>query len=223
MRLVALLTAVLALPAAAQAARALPWEGLPVPPWQGRFDDPQEGPAPVPVLPTSAALRVRLAADGAFRVLDGRGVVRLRAGLPGRPLRVWRDGGVPVPAPWNAIPFPPEAGNPLFSEAFWAQADPRRGLAGLLWIQDDGERTLSLVHPATGKVAFLPLPEVAGVELRFLAAGLVAEERSGSGGRVRRWILPWVALAPALARLAPPAEPPKAGTALQPFPREKGF
>ncbi len=227
MRLVApLLSALLGVAAGAQAPRTLPWEGQPTPQWQGLFEEPADSPPP-PAPAGPVFLGVRLGPDGALRVVDGRGVVRLRAGLPGRPLRVWRDGGLPVSRPWARIPFPAAAPNPLFTSAFWSQADPRRGLAGLLWIQDDGERTLSLVHPATGKVAFLPLPEGVGVDLAFLPAGLVAVERpaegSGPVGRVRRWLLPWVALVPVLARLAPPAEAPRAGTALDPFPREKGW
>lgn len=228
MRLVAcLLMASLAAPGQAPSARLLPWEGQPAPAWQGLFDDlpdhPVPGTAPIP----AGALKVRISSDGALAVVDGRGVIRLRSGLPGRPRRVWRDGGLPVAPPWSGIKFPPTAVNPLFSETFWAQEDPRKGLAGLLWIQDDGERTLSLVHPATGKVAFLPLPEGTGVDLSFQPTGLVAAERPaeepGADRRVRRWILPWVALVPVLARLAPPAEAPRAGTALQPFPRETGW
>jgi hypothetical protein len=211
----------------AQSARVLPWEGLPAPFWQGLFEDLPDSPPPPPALSKAGDLWVRLGADGGLAVVDSRGVIRLRAGLPGRPIQVWRDGGIPVPAPWSRIPFAPAAANPLFLETFWNQGDPRRGLSGLLWIQDDGERILSLVHPATGKVAFLPLPEGAGVDLSFLASGLAAAERplegAGQGRRVRRWILPWVALVPVLARLAPPADPPRAGTALQPFPREKGW
>jgi hypothetical protein len=129
-----------------------------------------------------------------------------------------------VSPPWALIAFPAEADHPLFSESFWAQEDPRRGLGGLLWILDDSERVLTLVHPATGKVAFLPLPEAVGVDLCFLPTGLVVFERAPEGllqdRRVRRWILPWVALVPVLAKLAPPAVPPRAGTALQPFPKE---
>lgn len=227
MRLVApFLSALLGGIAAAQAPRVLPWEGQPTPQWQGLFEEPADSPPP-PVPPQVVFLKVRLGADGALRVADARGVIRLRTGLPGRPLRVWRDGGNPVPAPWAEIPFPAAAPNPILSRAFWSQEDPRRGLAGLLWVQDDGERMLSLVHPATGKVAFLPLPEGVGVDLAFLPTGLVAAERpaegSGPVGRVRRWLLPWVALVPVLARLAPPAEAPRAGTALVPFPQEKGW
>lgn len=227
MRLVALLlSALLGAAAVAQAPRILPWEGQPTPQWQGLFEEPLDRPPPqAPGQPVF--FRVQVGADGALRVVDGRGVIRLRAGLPGRPLRVWRDGGVPVPAPWAAIPFPAAAPNPIFTPAFWALEDPRLGLAGLLWIQDDGERMVSLVHPATGKVAFLPLPEGVGVDLGFLPAGLLAVERPAEGstpvGRVRRWLLPWVALVPVLARLAPAAGPPRAGTALEPFPREQGW
>ena len=222
MRLVPLLlSAVLSGPGTAQAARVLPWENLQAAFWLGLFEDPPTSPPPAAV--QSGPLRVRIGIEGTLTVLDSTGVIRLRSGLPGRPVRVWRDGGVPVAPPWTAVPFPQAADNPLFSEAFWALEDPRRGLSGLLWVQDDGDRTLSLVHPATGKVAFFPLPEGPGLDLAFLPSGLVAAERPGPGGRLRRWILPWVALVPILARLAPPAEAPQAGTALQPFPREKGW
>jgi hypothetical protein len=225
-RLVSLLL-ILHLGASAQTVRLLPWEGLPAPLWQGLFEELPDSAPPPPSLPTASPLRVRLGADGALTVLDARGIIRLRAGLPGRPVRVWRDGGVPVPAPWSAVPFSSADAHPLFAQAFWANGDPRKGLAGLLWVQDDSERMLSLVHPATGKVAFLPLPEGSGVDLTFQPSGLVAAERPGDGavpaGRVRRWLLPWVALVPVLAHLAPPAERPRAGTALQPFPREKGL
>ena len=228
MRLVPLLLiAILGVRAAAQGAHALPWERLPPAFWQGLFEELPGTPPPPATLPRGSALEVRIAADGKLAVVDSRGVVRLRAGLPGRPVAVWRDGGLRVGPPWSRIAFPDAAANPLFSGDFWAREDPRAGLSGLLWVQDDGDRVLSLVHPATGKVAFLTLPDGMGFDLAFQAAGLVAAERpaegAGQGGRVRRWILPWVALVPVLARLAPPADPPRAGTALQPFPREKGW
>lgn len=226
MRLVALpLSGLLvAVPALAQAARSLPWEGLPPAFWQGLVEDLPEPTAPAAGRARPPARWVRVTADGTLRVVDARGVVRLRSGLPGRPLRVWRDGGVPVAAPWERIPFPTMAEHPLFSGAFWSGADPRAGLDGLLWIQDDGERVLSLVHPATSKVAFLPLPGPPGLVLAFHREGLVAVEEEAAdpvaGSRRRRWILPWIGLAPVLARLAPPAEAPRSGTALQPFPKE---
>jgi hypothetical protein len=226
-RLVALLlSAALAPGASAQTARALPWEGLPAPFWQGLFEDLPEPVPPPPNAPqarpaAAGGLRVRLAADGALVVADA-GRARLRADC--RAARSRSGGGRGASAaPWSRS-VPDGDRHPLFSAAFWSQEDPRRGLSGLLWVLDDSERILSLLHPATGKVAFLPLPEAVGVDLHFLPSGLAVSERPVEGapptGRVRRWILPWVALVPVLARLAPAAEPPKAGTALQPFPKE---
>lgn len=211
-----------------QTPRALPWEKLPRPPWEGRFEaDPEAPPPPAPPAPAPPAHRVRITGDGALTVLDGRGVVRLRTGLPGRPRAVWRDGGHPVPGPWPAVPFGPAQRGPALAEDFWSAGDPRRALAGLLWILDDGERTLTLVHPATARVAFLPLPETEGVDLRFLPAGLEALERLPEGAegprRGRRWVLPWVALLPSLLRLEPPAGSQQRGTALQPFPKDGGW
>jgi len=160
-------------------------------------------------------------------VLDARGVIQLRTGLPGRPKALWRGGGQPLPGPWTAIPFGPAAPGPALSPDFWNAPDPRKALGALLWILDDGERTLSLVHPATGRVAFLPLPESDGVDLRFLPGGLEALERLPEGAegprRARRWMLPWLALLPSLLHLETPAGAQPRGTALQPFPKEAGW
>ena len=229
MRLVpGLLSGLLALfPASAQEPRALAWERLPRPPWQTRFEASPPVPPPALPIPARAAFQVRLTADGTLAVADLRGVLRLRTGLPGRPRRVWRDGGQPVPPPWASIAFGAQAQGPALTAEFWKAADPRTAMAGLLWIQDDGERTLSLVHPATGRVAFLPLPETDGIDLSFLPEGLEALERlpegAGEGRRSRRWMLPWMALVPSLLRLEHPEGTAKRGTALVPFPKEVGF
>ncbi len=210
----------------AQTPEALPWEKLPRSPWESVFEADPDSPPP-PATPGGAAYRVRIAGDGALTVLDRRGVVRLKTGLPGRPRAVWRGGGQPVPGPWTSVPFGPGDPPPAFTGEFWNSADPRAALSGLLWILDDGERTLTLLHPATGRVAFLPLPEADGVDLRFLPSGLEALERLPGGAesqrRARRWRLPWMALLPSLLRLEQPAGPKARGTALQPFPKEGGY
>lgn len=242
MRLVALLLSAALLPAqtpgptpgpptgaaaAASAVKALPWERLPRAPWESRFDPDPDAPLPPAELPPKAAFRVTLTQDGALTVLDARGVIQLRTGLPGRPKALWRGGGQPLPGPWTAIPFGPAAPGPALSPDFWNAPDPRKALGALLWILDDGERTLSLVHPATGRVAFLPLPESDGVDLRFLPGGLEALERLPEGAegprRARRWMLPWLALLPSLLHLETPAGAQPRGTALQPFPKEAGW
>lgn len=212
---------------AAQTPRVLPWEKLPRAPWESRFDAAPDAPLPPSMPPDQTAFRVRIDGDGALTVLDGRGVIRLKGGLPGRPRAVWRDGGQPLLAPWTAIPFGPGTLGPAFRGEFWNTVDPRTAMTGLLWILDDGERTLSLVHPATGRVAFVPLPEAEGVDLRFLPTGLEALERLppavGSPRRGRRWVLPWMALLPSLLQLEPSAETQNRGTALHPFPKDGGF
>jgi len=210
-----------------QVPRTLPWEKLPRTPWETRFDAEPDSPPPPSVLPNRTAFRVRITGDGALTVLDGRGIIRLKTGLPGRPRTLWRDGGQPLPGPWTSIPFGASAQGPALSGEFWNSADPRTAMTGLLWILDDGEHTLSLVHPATGRVAFLPLPEADGVDLRFLPRGLEALERPPEGieglRRGRRWFLPWMALLPSLLRLEPPPAAQRKGTALQPFPKDTGL
>jgi hypothetical protein len=216
-----------AAPLPGQTAKALPWEKLPRAPWESRFDPEPDSPPPPTAAQARVAFRVRITDDGALTVLDGRGVIRLKTGLPGRPRALWRGGGQPLPGPWAAIPYGPAPEGPALSAAFWNAPDPRMAMAGLLWILDDGERTLTLVHPATGRVAFLPLPEPEGVELRFLPGGLEALERLPEGSeaprRSRRWVLPWMALLPSLLRLEAQGGTQPRGTALQPFPKEAGW
>ncbi|MBI4913178.1 MAG: hypothetical protein HY823_10605 [Acidobacteria bacterium] len=225
MRLVSLLLTAAAV-LAAQAPRRLPWEGLPPLPWQELSEElGVEAPPMARPLPRGP-IRVSLRTEGSLRVLDRRGIVRLRTGLPGRPMRLWRDAGLPLPGPWKDLPFGEDPGGMWRSAGLVREGDPRDLLAGFLWILDDSGRFLSLVHPATAQVAFLPLPEAEEPTLVFRTAGLALQEppgAEGSGGRGRRWLLPWMALLPAFMRLEAPAETPRPGTALQPYPREKGW
>lgn len=198
----------------------LPWEAAPTPAWV--LVPEAEVPDPVTPLPEGRGgpLRLGLTSEGRLRVVDARGTVRLSLGLPGRPGRAWRDGGRPLegPGPWAFPDQTPLQGRKV--EALLAGGDARPGLEGLAWFLDDGERCLTLVHPATGRAAFLRLPEGEGFTLSFHPGHL--ELREGApGARTpgRRWRLPWLLLLPHLGTLLP-AGPPSRGTALVPFPRE---
>lgn len=229
MRLGALLLTGL-LPLAAQdpapRERRLPWEaGLALPAWEVR-DEPDAGaPPPVPTAPEGAgSLRAILTRDGTLRILDRRGVLRLKAGLPGRPVKAWTDGGREVDAPTQILRL--ASATPLsrgVSELPWGRPDFRPGLQGLLWILDDGGRILTLVHPATSQIQYLALPPCAEPLLRFWPDRLELVEAGGDpAGRnaPRRWSLAWSALLPQLLRLAQPAPEGRHGTAFQPFPRD---
>jgi hypothetical protein len=103
------------------------------------------------------------------------------------------------------------------------QADFRPGLRGTLWILDDEERLLTVVHPATSRFVYLPLPGGTDLELLFLPDQLVVRqgaEGSGTGHSRSAWSLPWLSLLPQFILLATPLPAPKPGTALQPFPKE---
>lgn len=206
--------------------RRLPWEAaLTLPPWEVRDDGDPGPPPPLPAAPAGPGdLRAALARDGSLRVFDRRGLLRLKTGLPGRPVRVWTDGGrVADPA----APVLRLASSTLLargvSELPWGQADFRPGLGGLLWILDDGERILTVVHPATSQVQYLSLPPLADPTLRFWPDRLELVEGGGEPGArpsPRRWSLAWTALLPQFLRLGQPAPEGRHGTAFQPFPRD---
>lgn len=207
---------------AAQEARGLPWDKAPNLPWRSV---PSESlPSAEPLLPSTGPLKVVLNADGALKVIDERGIVRLRTGLPGRPEKVWRDGGIRLENPWGTWSFP--AQSPLRSGIGalpLGQPDFRPGLQGLLWILDDEERILTVLHPATSRLAYLPLPAGTALALRFLPDQLVVQQE-GDPEEARRsrsaWTLPWLSLLPQFILLGTPLPAPPPGTALVPFPKE---
>ncbi|MBK8726336.1 MAG: hypothetical protein IPL96_09930 [Holophagaceae bacterium] len=205
--------------------KRLPWEStLALPPWQSLEDGPPGIAPPLPAPAEGRDLRVSLARDGSLRVLNRRGVLRLKLGLPGWVLRLWRDGGLEMDplAPVGAFP----ADTPLsrgVGELPWGESDLRPGLRGLLWILDDGERVLTLVHPATGRVQYLALPLVSDPELVFWPDHLELRERASAEAPrkvSRRWSLSWPGLLPQFLRLAQPATEGPHGTAFQPFPKD---
>lgn len=204
----------------AQGRQPLAWEHpLPLD-WQAGPSLPESG-APWTPTTSTGPLRAEVSGDGTLRVLDGQGIVRLQAGLPGRPLKAWRDGGAALPAPSGTWPFP--ADTPLaqgLGGMGWCAADFRPFLRGLLWILEDGEGFLTVVHPATARAIHLPLPPGRDLSLRFLADRLEVSAGDVDPGAPRRWSLPWMGLLPRLAALGSASNPAKAGSALAPFPKE---
>ena len=196
--------------------RPLDWQSGPTPPWQPLSAVPT--PQPGPVASSQGPMRARLSDDGTLEVWNGAGVRTLRFGLPGRPRKVWRDGGIPLAWPGGTWNFP--QADPLslgLGGLDWNAGDFRHSLKGLLWILEDGERVLTVVHPATAQVIYLPLPRGEDFNLTFEPTRLVLKAGQGTGGEPQAWALPWLALLPQFARLGPPAAPPTRGTALKPF------
>lgn len=223
MRLGALLLSVAALAASTltgQSRSALAWERVPPLDWQV-IPSSFRMETPAGLEPSTGPLVARLTGDGTLSIRDARGIIRLRTGLPGRPLKAWRDGGVPLPSPSGAWPFP--ADSPLsqgLGGLSWVAEDFRPFLRGLLWILEDGEGFLTVVHPATARAIHLPLPSGRDLTLRFLPDRLEVAAGEVDRGAPRLWSIPWMSLLPRLAALGPHPDPVKAGTALAPFPKE---
>ena len=208
---------------APQGSSSLPWRAAPALPWQLV----EAGPPPPPYksMPSQSLLdlTVHLGADGALRITDAKGLIRLRAGLPGRPLRAWRDWGTPVPDLGVPLHFPGRT--PLqmgIGRIPVASSDLRSGLEGLLWILDDDEAYLSVVHPATAQVVHLPMPGGQNLSLAFHPDRLeVREHPPGGPPAAMAWSLHWIALLPQFIQLGKDANAGKPrGTALAPFPKE---
>jgi len=198
----------------AQTSERLPWVAEPSAPWRATAPGLPAPPLPAPQEARNG-LEVRLGKEGSLHVYDAKGLLKLRAGLPGRPLKVWRDGGRPVLSPELVFSLPQRS---PFGRGLGAwplgQADFRPALEGLLWVLEDGERYLSIIHAATSQVVHLGLPAAKDLEIQFLPDAL--EVRAGRSA----WSLPWLGLLPQFIRLATPAPAPPPGTALVPFPRE---
>ena len=215
-----ILAASAGLPLAAQGRAPLPWERVAPLAWQA---ESWAAAAPTQGLPAPSAgsMSLHLSGDGTLRVSDARGLIRLQTGLPGRPLRAWRDGGIPVEPVSGVWRFP--ADSPLsqgLGGLHWIAEDFRPFLAGLFWVLEDGEGFLSVVHPATGRIIHLPLPPGRDLRIRFLPDRLEVAAGDVEAGAPRQWSLAWMALLPRLAALGPQPAPAKAGTALLPFPKD---
>lgn len=213
-----LLTALLGPGLLAQGHPRLPWEGLLPLEWQS--GDRQQADPPAAMQPSTGPLEARLTGDGTLTLRDVRGIIRLKTGLPGRPLKAWRDGGIALPAPADTWGFPVDS--PLsrgLGGLQWAAEDFRPFLRGLLWVLEDGEGFLTVVHPATAEVVHLPLPPGRELHLRFLPDRLEVTAGTVDRGSPKQWSIPWIALLPRLAPLGIRRDPAKAGTALAPFPQ----
>lgn len=203
----------------AQAPGKLPWDTAPAVPWKAGDRGPLPAPPHVEPIPAGTPIQARITLDGTIRVIDGRGMILLRTGLPGRPLRVWRDGGVAV-ASYGLIRF---SGRSLLTQGIGAlpvkDLDFRPALEGLLWILSDDERVITLIHPATANISYLPLPGGRAFQLVFHPDRLEVRENLEPGSS-ECWSVPWMALLPQLLQLGRenPANHPS-GTALQPFPK----
>jgi hypothetical protein len=217
-----LITPILLAPSlAAQGHPTLPWEQVPPLDWQAVPGDRPTTASPA-VEASTGPLTAKLTGDGTLQILDARGIIRLQTGLPGRPLKAWRDGGLPLATPSGTWRFP--ADSPLsqgLGGLRWVAADFRPFLRGLLWVLEDGEGFLTVVHPATARAVHLPLPAGREFQLRFLPDRLEVAAGAVDPGAPRCWSIPWMGLLPRLAALGPhPTDPAKAGTALLPFPKE---
>ena len=215
-----ILAALAAVSLLAQGRPALPWERLSPLDWQA---GPAVAPGVAPGLaePTTGPMVAGVTGDGTLQIRDGRGIIRLQTGLPGRPLKAWRDGGLPLQPAFGTWHFPADA--PMsrgLGGLQWGAEDFRPFLRGLLWILEDGEGFLSVVHPATARVIHLPLPPGRELRLRFLADRLEVSAGVVDKGAPRQWSIPWMGLLPRLAALGPHPNPAKVGTALVPFPKE---
>ena len=224
MRLATLcLTGALALSAQTPPAGGLPWKSAVALPWQ------MEEPGPVPALsdarPTQSylALAVRIAPDGDIRITDDKGLIRMNLGLPGRHLKAWRDWGIPVPDLRAHLMFAVRSPLQRGIGALPVGApDFRPALEGLLWILDDDETILTVIHPATSQVVYLPLPGGQDLTLAFRPDRLELLEAPAPGAaQATGWSLHWLALLPQFIHLGQDAAAGKPkGTALLPFPKE---
>lgn len=230
-----ILLATLATSLAAQARLPLPWETAPALSWRAGVGSsvmsPVQAGSKEPVasgVPGNGSIVVKLSADGTLRIVGAKGVRRLRLGLPGRPLRAWRDQGTPLDLATldsKAESWRFTSDTPLtkgIQTLPWGGEDFRDALSGLLWILDDGEQFLTLVHPATARMVFLPLPLGQNFNVRMTPGylELIENPTQGSSSASRRWSLPWLALLPQFAKLARPKESSTLGTALLPFPAD---
>lgn len=210
MRLASFLLSVSTLAWAAQPSK-LPWQTSNGASWQSGqpiktstpFGECSEGP-----------IHVSISQDGTLHLTDGKGVVLLRTGLPGRPLKAWRDGGHPLSSPIGRFAFPNQT--PL-QEGLGSfpldKADFRSLFKGLLWMLSDDACILTVLHPATQGILHLHLPEACRHDLHFLEDRLSFKDAHDTA-----WTLSYAALLPQWISLGRSKPKPKPGTALDPFP-----
>jgi hypothetical protein len=204
----------------AQGRPSLPWEKILPLDWQSGTGEAM-GEDLSALKPSTGPVEARLMGDGTLSIRDARGIIRLKTGLPGRPLKVWRDGGLPLTTPSGTWRFPTDS--PLshgLGGLQWVAEDFRPFLRGLLWILEDGEAFLTVVHPATAKAIYLPLPPGRDLQLHFLPDRLEVVAGDVDKGAPRQWSIPWIGLLPRLVVMGVHPDPSKAGTALAPYPKD---
>lgn len=197
----------------------LPWSNAEGLPWESllQFQAVPEIRPPLPTRPPTGT--VTWDQDGTFHVNDERGVKLLRFGIPGRPTKIWQDDGVAVNPAQGRWQYPLRT--PLdrgFGGLPLGQQDFRPALQGLLWILDDGERTLTLLNASTCRLLYLPLPGQTSLDLAFFPDRLEIRQTGLGGHPTMGWSLPWISLLPQFILLGKPMEKPKPGTAMAPFP-----
>lgn len=195
----------------------------PLPPWRLAADPAAPPALEGPEVPVERPLVVRIQKDGSFHIRTHRGHTWMRGGLPGRPLKVWRDGGLPVADPF--APLAMASVTPLSTSAGAipvGERDLRRRFTGLIWVLEDSETMLTVLHPATRRMISLRLPDIDHPQIAFHPDRLVVTGGTLESGQVRKvaWELHWVALLASWVELARPPKPMPLGTALEPFVRE---
>ena len=198
-------------------AQGLPWKDKSFNmPW--RVVDPAPEPQRLLAAPAGRDLTVRVDRDGTIFIFTQKGIRHLRVGLPGRPISIWRDDGEPLDSVGRFL-FPSHT--PLsadFNKVSKETSDFLKNLAGLLWIIDDSEDYLTMVHPATFQYAFLPLPGGKNLELRFHPDHLELRSKASIDRDSISWTLSWKDLTPVLQILARPHVTWPQGDALVPYP-----
>ena len=204
----------------ADRALTLPWEKVLPLAWVVESGSPVPT-LPAPMVASTGTMVAQLSVDGTLRIVDEHGRIRLKTGLPGRALRAWRDGGVPLPTPFGNWAFPTDT--PLthgLGALQWCSSDFRPFLRGLLWVLEDSEAYLSIIHPATARIIYVPLPPGRDLRILFLPDRLEILAGEVDRGAPRRWSMPWLGFLPRLGDLCPDPHPVKLGGALVPFPKE---
>jgi|GEM_PF-457448 len=182
-------------------AQDLPWKNQSVHvPWRAAEQMPES--RNLQIKQSNADLTVKVNRDGTIAIYNRNGIRQLRFGLPGRPISMWRDAGQPI-ASFGQFSFPshtPLSSN--FKSASEETSDFLSNLSGLLWILDDGEEYLTIVHSATYQYVFIHLPGGRDLELRFHPNHLEIYKKPSPDGNSQSWILSWKDFLPVLQTLA---------------------
>ena len=196
----------------------LPWERAAPLAWQA---EPWVAPAAVAGSRSLPGAHDRASTgDGTLRISDARGLIRLLAGLPGGPCGPGGTAGVPLDAAWGTWGFP--TGYPPGPGPGGAPLGRRRFPPlpqGLLWVLEDGEGFLTVVHPATARLVHLPLPPGRDLRIRFLPDRLEVAAGDVEEGAPRRGPFPGWACCPAWRPWGPAPTPPRRGPPSPPSPK----